>query len=205
MPRNRERVVADRRFASRYPTRGRSCRFGPQPGRKCPCQHCSRGSLPRLSLRSPPPARPRRKVPIPNRFVRLVVPFAAATSPDVVMRIASPHLSEIWGQQMIIENRAGASGNLGAQAVASARAGRIHGALHGQLGDLREPAHVLEDAVRSAEELRAGVADREPRLRAGGEERAAGEEPAGADRDGEGGARQADLQLRRAPASARTS
>ncbi len=56
----------------------------------------------------------------PNRFVRLVVPFAAATSPDVVMRIASPHLSEIWGQQMIIENRAGASGNLGAQAVAAA-------------------------------------------------------------------------------------
>ena len=56
----------------------------------------------------------------PNRFVRLVVPFAAATSPDVVMRIASPHLSEIWGQPMIIENRAGASGNLGAQAVASA-------------------------------------------------------------------------------------
>ncbi len=52
--------------------------------------------------------------------MRLVVPFAAATSPDVVMRIASPHLSEIWGQQMIIENRAGASGNLGAQAVAAA-------------------------------------------------------------------------------------
>ena len=56
----------------------------------------------------------------PNRFVRVVVPFPAATSPDVVMRIASPHLSEMWGQQMIIENRTGASGNLGAQAVASA-------------------------------------------------------------------------------------
>jgi tripartite-type tricarboxylate transporter receptor subunit TctC len=56
----------------------------------------------------------------PSRFVRLVVPFPAATSPDVVMRIASPHLSELWGQQMIIENRTGASGNLGAQAVASA-------------------------------------------------------------------------------------
>jgi tripartite-type tricarboxylate transporter receptor subunit TctC len=56
----------------------------------------------------------------PNRFVRVVVPFPAATSPDVVMRIASPHLSEMWGQQMIIENRTGASGNLGAQAVATA-------------------------------------------------------------------------------------
>lgn len=56
----------------------------------------------------------------PNKFVRVIVPFAAATSPDVVMRIVSPHLSEAWGQQMVIENRAGASGNLGAQAVATA-------------------------------------------------------------------------------------
>lgn len=61
-----------------------------------------------------------QSAPYPNRFVRLVIPFPAATSPDVVMRIAGPHLSEIWGQQMIIENRTGASGNLGAQAVATA-------------------------------------------------------------------------------------
>ena len=56
----------------------------------------------------------------PNKFVRVIVPFPAATSPDVVMRIVSPHLSEAWGHQMIIENRTGASGNLGAQAVATA-------------------------------------------------------------------------------------
>lgn len=56
----------------------------------------------------------------PSRFVRLVIPFPAATSPDVVMRIAGPHLSEMWGQQLVIENRTGASGNLGAQAVATA-------------------------------------------------------------------------------------
>jgi tripartite-type tricarboxylate transporter receptor subunit TctC len=56
----------------------------------------------------------------PGKFVRVIVPFPAATSPDVVMRIASPHLSELWGHQMIIENRTGASGNLGAQAVATA-------------------------------------------------------------------------------------
>lgn len=61
-----------------------------------------------------------QSVPYPTRFVRLVIPFPAATSPDVVMRIVSPHLTEMWGQQLVIENRTGASGNLGAQAVATA-------------------------------------------------------------------------------------
>ena len=56
----------------------------------------------------------------PSRYVRVVVPFPAATSPDVVMRIASPVISEMWGQQLVIDNRTGASGNLGAQAVATA-------------------------------------------------------------------------------------
>jgi len=56
----------------------------------------------------------------PGRYVRVVVPFPAATSPDVVMRIASPVISEMWGQQLVIDNRTGASGNLGAQAVATA-------------------------------------------------------------------------------------
>lgn len=56
----------------------------------------------------------------PGKFVRLVIPFPAATSPDVVMRIVGPHLGEMWGQQMIIDNRVGAAGIIGAQAVASA-------------------------------------------------------------------------------------
>ena len=59
-------------------------------------------------------------VAYPNRFVRLVIPFAAGTSPDIVMRLASPHIAGIWGQPLVIENRAGASGNIGAQAVATA-------------------------------------------------------------------------------------
>ena len=58
----------------------------------------------------------------PNRFVKLIIPFAAATSPDVVMRIVGPQLGQIWGQQMVIENRAGAAGNIGAGMVASAPA-----------------------------------------------------------------------------------
>jgi tripartite-type tricarboxylate transporter receptor subunit TctC len=56
----------------------------------------------------------------PSRFVRLIIPFPAATSPDVVMRIVGPQLGQMWGQQMIIENRVGAAGNIGAGLVASA-------------------------------------------------------------------------------------
>ena len=56
----------------------------------------------------------------PSKFVRLVIPFPAATSPDVVMRIVGPHLSQMWGQQMVIDNRVGAAGNIGAAQVASA-------------------------------------------------------------------------------------
>lgn len=56
----------------------------------------------------------------PAKFVRLVIPFPAATSPDVVMRIVGPQLGQLWGQQMIIENRVGAAGNIGAGLVASA-------------------------------------------------------------------------------------
>ena len=56
----------------------------------------------------------------PTKFVRLVIPFPAATSPDIVMRLAGPQLSAMWGQQVVIENRVGAAGNIGTGAVAGA-------------------------------------------------------------------------------------
>ena len=56
----------------------------------------------------------------PNRFVRLVIPFPASTSPDIVMRLVGPQLSTMWGQQMVIENRVGAAGNIGTGAVVNA-------------------------------------------------------------------------------------
>src|SRR5688572_5774545 len=57
--------------------------------------------------------------PYPSKFVRVVIPFPAATSPDVVMRLVAPQLSTMWGQQVVIENRVGAAGNIGAANVAS--------------------------------------------------------------------------------------
>jgi tripartite-type tricarboxylate transporter receptor subunit TctC len=54
----------------------------------------------------------------PNRFVRLVVPFPAGGGTDAVARILAERLSEVWGQQMVIENKGGAGSNIGAEAVA---------------------------------------------------------------------------------------
>ena len=54
----------------------------------------------------------------PNRSVRLVVPFPAGGGADAIARIVGQRLSEMWGQQVVIENRGGASGNLAADNVA---------------------------------------------------------------------------------------
>src|SRR6185369_15513976 len=47
----------------------------------------------------------------PNRPIRIVVPYAAGSSPDVIARIVSEKLSPRLGQPVVIENRAGAGGN----------------------------------------------------------------------------------------------
>ena len=56
----------------------------------------------------------------PARQVRLIVPFAAGGTTDVVARILGQKLSELWGQSVVIENRGGAGGNVGADVVAKA-------------------------------------------------------------------------------------
>ena len=53
----------------------------------------------------------------PERFVRLVIPFPPGGSADPVARLLASRLSEIWGQTVIPENRAGAGGNTAATAV----------------------------------------------------------------------------------------
>ena len=56
----------------------------------------------------------------PTRIVRLVVPFAPGGSTDAMARIIANRLSEIWGQQMVVENRGGGGSNIGHEAVARA-------------------------------------------------------------------------------------
>ena len=57
----------------------------------------------------------------PARPLRLVVPFPPGGSVDVVARALTPKLSERLGQQVVIENRSGASGIIGTEVVARAR------------------------------------------------------------------------------------
>ncbi len=56
----------------------------------------------------------------PERPIHLVVPFPAGSSTDVIARIVGQKLSARLGQQIVVENRAGASGNIGVDAVAKA-------------------------------------------------------------------------------------
>ncbi len=56
----------------------------------------------------------------PNRPVTLVVPFTPGSGSDTIARIVGPKLSARWGQPVVVDNKPGASGNLGTQAVATA-------------------------------------------------------------------------------------
>jgi tripartite-type tricarboxylate transporter receptor subunit TctC len=53
----------------------------------------------------------------PNKQVRIVVPFPAGGSADVLCRIVGEKLGAAWGQTVIVDNRAGAGGNVGAEIV----------------------------------------------------------------------------------------
>ena len=53
----------------------------------------------------------------PDRPVKIVVPFPAGGTADAVPRIVADFLSRKWGQPVVIENRTGAAGNIGAEAV----------------------------------------------------------------------------------------
>jgi len=60
--------------------------------------------------------------PYPSKPVRLIVPFPPASTPDIVGRTLGSTLQEALGQPFVVENRTGAGGNIGTEAVAKAPA-----------------------------------------------------------------------------------
>ncbi|MBI3938346.1 MAG: tripartite tricarboxylate transporter substrate binding protein [Betaproteobacteria bacterium] len=66
------------------------------------------------------PAAEAAEARFPTKPIRLIIPFAAGASADIVVRLMGPRLTENFGQPVVVDNRAGAGGVLGAEIVAKA-------------------------------------------------------------------------------------
>ena len=73
--------------------------------------------------------------PFPSKPVRIIVAFPPGGATDIVARTMAPKLSDAWGQQVIVDNRAGASGLVGTELAAKA-APDGHTIFMGTLGNL---------------------------------------------------------------------
>ena len=60
------------------------------------------------------------QAPYPSKPIRMVVPFPAGGGYDFLGRLYAAKMSETWGQPVLVENRAGANGNIGSEVVAKA-------------------------------------------------------------------------------------
>ena len=112
----------------------------------------------------------------PTKPVRFLVAFAPGGPVDLAARLVGQKLPDVLGQQVVVDNRAGAGGNIGAAAVAKSAARRLHGAPD-ELGDRGEHDAVLEPGLRRRARLRAGDPDRHPAQHDLRERRRTGEEP----------------------------
>jgi len=78
----------------------------------------------------------------PSKPVRVVVPYPAGTTPDIIGRTLAERLQAAFGQPFIVENRSGAGGNIGAEAVA--KAGDPHVLLVGGNGPVAINKHLYK-------------------------------------------------------------
>jgi len=66
------------------------------------------------------PALAQQPYPVPGKIITIVVPFSLGTGPDILARLAGQKLGERWGTSIIVDNKPGASGNIGTELVAKA-------------------------------------------------------------------------------------
>jgi tripartite-type tricarboxylate transporter receptor subunit TctC len=78
----------------------------------------------------------------PSKPVRVVVPYPAGTTPDIIGRTLAERLQAAFGQPFVVENRSGAGGNIGAEAVA--KAGDPHVLLIGGNGPVAINKHLYK-------------------------------------------------------------
>ena len=75
-------------------------------------------SLVALAVLAAPAAATAQAPGYPNKAIKLVVPFAVGGIADTFARVIGQKLSDLWGQPVVVENRTGAGGNIGADLVA---------------------------------------------------------------------------------------
>src|SRR5689334_1057222 len=79
-----------------------------------------RTSLTTLMLVAAALALPANAQTYPSKAVRLIVPFAPGGSTDIIGRVVAQKLNEMWGQPVLVDNRAGGSTVIGTEIVAKA-------------------------------------------------------------------------------------
>jgi tripartite-type tricarboxylate transporter receptor subunit TctC len=87
---------------------------------KLPKQFSARLALVASLLLPAAPVCAQQAYPISGRIITIVVPFSLGTGPDVLARLMGQKLGERWGASVIVDNKPGASGNIGTELVAKA-------------------------------------------------------------------------------------
>ncbi len=78
------------------------------------------GAVMMVLLATVPGAAAQEVYPVPGRVIRFIVPYSPGTGADILSRLVGPKLADRWKVAAVTDNRAGASGNIGAELVANA-------------------------------------------------------------------------------------